>query len=146
MSNGATTWLGVVALAAAGLAGVGGRAGADGALAVGTTGDVVRDGIAFGMVIDEPKEQAAETAVTRCRTFQARAAAERCKLVATFAGECFAVAYDPKPGTPGAGWGIGPDQDAANVKAIAMCEETAGPARKGFCQVESGGCDTTGQR
>ena len=145
MRNGIPALLSAAALAAA-LTTVGARAWADGALAVGTTGDVVKDGIAFGMVVNEPKETAAETAVKRCRTFKARAAADRCKLVATFAGECFAVAYDPQPGTPGAGWGVGPDQLAANLKAIAMCEETAGPARKGFCQVESGGCDTTGQR
>jgi hypothetical protein len=145
MRKGIPALLCAAALAAA-LATVGTRAWADGALAIGTTGDVVKDGIAFGMVVDEPKETAADTAVKRCRTFKARAAADRCKLVATFAGECFAVAYDPQPGTPGAGWGVGPSQLAANLKAIAMCEETAGPARKGFCQVESGGCDTTGQR
>jgi hypothetical protein len=123
----------------------GGSARADGALAVGSTGDVVRDGVAFGMVVDEPKATAAATALERCRTFKARAAAERCSVVATFSsGECFAVAYDPKPGTPGAGWGIGPDQATANGKAIAMCEETAGPGRKGYCRVESAGCDTAG--
>ena len=116
-------------------------------MAVGATGDVVKDGIAFGMVVDEPtKEAAGEAAVRRCRTFQARAAAERCKVVATFAGECVAVAYDPKPGTPGAGWGVGPNQFLANQRAVAMCEETAGSARKGYChQVEIGGCDATGR-
>ena len=144
MRNGAMAALGIATLAA--LAGGSPRSWADGAVAVGSTGDVVRDGIAFGMVVNEPKEKAAETAVKRCRTFQARAAADRCKVVATFSGACFAVAYDPKPGTPGAGWGIGPDQLEANRKAIAMCEETAGPARKGYCQVESGGCDTQGQQ
>src|SRR5262245_7474744 len=143
MGNGALAALGIATLAA--LAGGSPRSWADGALAVGSTGDVVRDGIAFGMVVNEPKEKAGETAVKRCRTFHARAAADRCKLVATFSGECFAVAYDPQPGTPGAGWGIGPNQVAANLKAIAMCEEKAGPARRGFCQVESGGCDTTGR-
>jgi hypothetical protein len=141
MRNGAMAALGIAALAA--LAGGSPRSWAEGAVAVGSTGDVVRDGIAFGMVVNEPKETAAETAVRRCRTFQARAAADRCKVVATFSGQCFAVAYDPKPGTPGAGWGVGPDQLEANRTAIAMCEETAGPARKGYCQVESGGCDTT---
>jgi hypothetical protein len=146
MRTGALAWLGRVALGLAALAAAGGHARADGAVAVGSTGNVVRDGIAFGMVVDETKEAAAETAVKRCRTFEARAAAERCQVVATFSGECFAVAYDPKPGTPGAGWGVGPDQLAANRKAIAMCEQAAGPARKGYCQVESGGCDTTGQR
>jgi len=145
MASGATGLLGAMAFAAAVLLGAGGPSWADGALAVGSTGDVVKDGIAFGMVVDEPKDTAAETAVRRCRTFKARAAAERCKIVATFSGECFAVAYDPKPGTPGAGWGIGPDQLTANRHAIAMCEATAGPSRKGFCQVESAGCDTTPQ-
>jgi len=143
MGKGAAGSFGAAMFATAVLVGGAARSWADGAVAVGSTGNVVRDGIAFGMVVNEPKETAAETAVKRCRTFKARAAAERCKVVATFSGECFAVAYDPQPGTPGAGWGIGPDQDAANRKAIGMCEETAGPGRKGFCQVESAGCDTT---
>jgi hypothetical protein len=137
---------GIAVLATAVLLGTGSRSWAEGAVAMGTTGNVVRDGIAFGMTVNEPKDQAAESAVKRCRTFQARAAAERCKVVATFSGQCFAVAYDPQPGTPGHGWGVGPDQLAANQKAIAMCEETAGPARKGYCQVESYACDTMGPR
>jgi hypothetical protein len=137
--------LGVAGCAAAILLGAGARVWADGAVAVGSTGDVVRDGIAFGMVVNEPKETAANTALQRCRTFKARAAAERCEVVATFSGECFAVAYDPEPGTPGAGWGVGPNQDSANRKAVAMCEETAGPKRRGFCQVETGGCDGAAQ-
>ena len=29
----------------------------------------------------------------------------------------------------------------ANNKAMKMCEETAGPGRGRFCQVESGACD-----
>jgi Domain of unknown function (DUF4189) len=116
---------------------------ADGALAVGSTGNVVKHGIAFGMVINVPADKASETALTRCKTFKAREAAERCKVVATFSRECFAVAYDPQPGTPGAGWGVGKDQLSANTKALAMCEETAGPARRGYCQVETGGCDTS---
>jgi multisubunit Na+/H+ antiporter MnhB subunit len=146
MRNRALALLGAVALTAAVALVAPPRSWADGAVAVGTTGNVVSDGIAFGMVVNEPKEQASEMAIQRCRTFQARSAAERCKVVATFSGQCFAVAYDPQPGTPGAGWGVGPDQLAANRKAIAMCEETAGPARKGYCQVESGACDTMGPR
>jgi uncharacterized protein DUF4189 len=147
MRNGALVLLALVALVAPVVVGPDPRSWADGAVALGSTGDVVRDGIAFGMVVNEPtKEAAGETAVQRCRTFQARTAAERCKVVATFAGECVAVAYDPKPGTPGAGWGVGPNQFLANQRAVAMCEETAGSARKGFChQVEIGGCDTTGR-
>jgi hypothetical protein len=148
MRTGALAWLVVAALAAAAMgAGVGReRAWAEGAIAVGSTGDVVRDGIAFGMAIDVSKDAAGEIAVQRCRTFEAKAAAERCQVVATFSGECFAIAYDPKPGTPGAGWGIGPDQLVANQKAVAMCEQGAGPSRKGYCQVERFGCDTAGPK
>jgi hypothetical protein len=142
MRIGALAWLAMEALALAGA----GRAWAEGAIAAGSTGDVVRYGIAFGTAIDVSKDMAAQLAVERCRTFKARRAAERCKVVATFSGECFAIAYDPTPGTPGAGWGVGPDQLAANQKAVAMCEQAAGPARKGYCQVERFGCDTTGPK
>ncbi|MBX9589425.1 MAG: DUF4189 domain-containing protein [Hyphomonadaceae bacterium] len=121
----------------------GGGAAADGAVAVGSTGNVVKHGIAFGMVVNEPKEKAAALALARCRTFKAREAAEQCKVMATFSRQCFAVAYDPQPGTPGAGWGVGKDQIDANLKAMQMCEATAGPGRGRFCQVESGGCDTS---
>jgi uncharacterized protein DUF4189 len=142
MRNGALVLLGLATLTAPALLGAAPPSWADGAVAVGSTGDVVKDGIAFGMAVNEAKEAAEETAVQRCRTFQVRAVAERCKVVATFTGECYAVAYDPKPGTPGAGWGIGQNQFLANQKAIAMCEETAGSARKGYCQIERGDCDT----
>jgi len=117
---------------------------ADGALAVGSTGDVVKFGIAFGMVADVPKEKAAETALDYCRAFKgaSRAANARCEIVATFSRKCFAVALDPQSGTPGAGWGVGKDQIEANDKAMTMCETSAGAARKQFCQVQSAGCDT----
>ena len=117
---------------------------ADGAVAMGTTGDVVKHGVAFGLVADEPKDKAADLALTRCRAFvkgSSVEATQRCKIVATFSRECFAVAYDPAPGTPGAGWGVGKDQIEANQKAMQMCERTAGP-RARFCQVETGACDT----
>ena len=50
MRNGAMAALGIAALAA--LAGGSPRSWAEGAVAVGSTGDVVRDGIAFGMVVN----------------------------------------------------------------------------------------------
>jgi hypothetical protein len=118
---------------------------ADGAVAVGTTGNVARHGIAFGLVADEPADKAADLALARCRAFvkgSSVEATQRCKVMATFSRQCFAVAYDPQPGTPGAGWGVGQDQIEANQKAMQMCEASAGPARARFCQVESGACDT----
>jgi hypothetical protein len=134
-----------VVTAAALLLAPGGAARADGALAVGTTGDVVKYGVAFGMVVNLPKEKAASKALEHCQTFKAREAAERCSVVATFSkGECFAVALDPKSGTPGAGWAVGSDQATARSKALAMCEASAGSGRKGSCRVASTGCDTSG--
>ena len=113
---------------------------------MGSTGDVVRHGIAFGLVINEPKDKASDLALARCRAFvkgSSLEATKQCKVVATFSRECFAVAYDPNPGTPGAGWGVGKDQIDANAKAMRMCEATAGPGRGRFCQVETGACDTS---
>jgi hypothetical protein len=123
---------------------IAGRLQADGALAVGSTGDVVKFGIAFGMVVDLPKDKAAETALEHCKAFKgaSREAIARCQVVAAFSRECFAVAFDPQSGTPGAGWGVGQDQIDANDKAMTMCEESAGLGRKHLCQVKSAGCDT----
>lgn len=137
--------LSAATLAIAFAADAGRRLGADGAVAVGSTGDVVRHGIAFGMVANEPKEKAAGLALARCRAFvkgSSPQATAQCKIAATFSRECYAVALDPNKGTPGAGWGVGKDQIDANLKAMKMCEATAGPGRGRFCQVESGGCDT----
>ncbi len=116
---------------------------ADGALAVGSTGDVVTFGIALGMAVDLPKAKAGEAALERCRAFKgaSRAAVASCEIKATFSRQCYAVAIDPQSGTPGAGWGVGGDQIEANDKAMTMCEETAGAARKAFCQVAGAGCD-----
>ena len=135
----------LLALVAAGAA-MDAAAVADGAVAMGTTGNVVKHGIAFGLVVNEPKDKAGDLALARCRAFvkgSSPEATQQCKLVATFSRECFAVAYDPQPGTPGAGWGVGKDQIDANMKAMRMCEATAGPGRGRFCQVETGACDTS---
>ncbi len=119
------------------------EARAEGALAVGSTGDVVTFGIAFGMAVDQPKGKAEEAALDFCRAFKgaSRKANAQCEIKATFSRQCYAVAIDPQSGTPGAGWGIGGDQIEANDKAMSMCEQTAGAARKAFCQLAGAGCD-----
>ena len=82
-------------------------AAADGALAVGSTSDVAKDGIAVG----------------------------------TFKGECYAVSFDPKPGTPGAGWAIAATKETAEERALENCKATAGAARREFCKIEESKCD-----
>src|SRR5882672_4279902 len=83
-------------------------AGADGALAVGSTSDVAKDGIAVGTSVNyKSSTEAREAALKRCREYKpAPKAAAMCQSVGTFKGECYAVSFDPKPGTPGAGWAI----------------------------------------
>jgi Domain of unknown function (DUF4189) len=108
---------------------------AEGAFAIGSTGDIVKDGIALGLSVNQPtKEAAAAAALKDCRAYTAaRKAAARCKVIDTFKGKCFATAFDPKPLTPGAGWAIGPDMATAKARALAACQATAGTDRREFC-------------
>jgi hypothetical protein len=135
--------LGVVVLLAA-LYGASGPAMSEGALAVGASGNVAKDGIALGGAIDKPtKEAAIAQALETCRKYQgAPKMAALCRIVATFRRECFATAYDPDPGTPGVGWAIGPDKATAEERALAACQATAGAARRQFCKASQSFCDT----
>src|SRR5712671_1709950 len=90
-------------------------AGAAGALAVGSTSDVSKDGIAVGTSINyDTAEEARAAALKRCREYKpAPKAAAMCQSVGTFKSECYAVSFDPKPGRlgdrihQGAGGGAG---------------------------------------
>jgi hypothetical protein len=116
---------------------------ADGALAVGSTADVVRDGIAVGSSINyKTADEAVAAAMERCRDFKpAPKAAASCQSVGTFRGECYAVTFDPKPGTPGAGWAIAPTKELAEQRAMQNCKITAGSTRAEFCKLEESKCD-----
>jgi Domain of unknown function (DUF4189) len=118
-------------------------ASGEGALAVGTSGNVAKDGIAIGAGINKPtKDAAVEQALKTCREFKgAPKMAKLCKIVTTFTRECYATAYDPKPGTPGTGWAFGPDKPTAEARAKSACEETAGAGRREFCAVSQSYCD-----
>ena len=61
--------------------------------------------------------------------------------VGTFKGECYAVSFDPKPGTPGAGWAIAATKETAEERALENCKATAGAARREFCKIEESKCD-----
>jgi len=132
----------VVALAA--LAAVASSpAGADGALAVGSTADVVKDGIAVGATINyKTPDEAEQAALERCRNYKpAPKAAAQCRSVGTFKGECYAVSFDPKEGTPGAGWAIASSKALAEERAMTNCQITAGESRRDFCQLAESKCD-----
>jgi hypothetical protein len=113
---------------------------AAGALAIGSTGDVARYGIAVGTAVGYSSEKVAkEHALTSCRGFQAanRAARKQCKIVSTFqVGECHSEATDPKPGTPGYGWAIASTKEQADQRALANCRATAGADRQSFCVLD----------
>lgn len=117
----------------------------DGAFAVGSTGNVTRDGIAFGGAYNFPsREIAMQKALEACRGWKAAPkAASLCQVVATFKRECYATANDPKAGTPGTGWAVAQDKARAEARAIANCKATAGPDRQNACVLELSYCDTT---
>jgi Domain of unknown function (DUF4189) len=111
---------------------------ADGAVAVGLPSDVARDGFAVGHQVNAPDmETARKEAIAGCqRSIGASEKAKTlCKIVATFQNQCFAVAIDPKDGTPGVGWAIEQDSTLAEKEAVAQCRTTAGTGREQFCVV-----------
>ena len=112
-------------------------------LAVGTTSNVVKDGVAFGTAINYQTEAEARTAaLENCKKFKgAPLAAARCQLVGAFKSECYGIAMDPKAGTPGAGWAIAATKTMAEQRAIDNCKETAGSDRREFCEVAEAKCD-----
>jgi hypothetical protein len=112
---------------------------ADGALAVGTTGNVAADGMAVGGAFNNRTvSQAIATALSTCRSQpNIPQAAAHCKIVGTFASKCYAAAFDSKSGTTGAGWAIAANLAATKKQALANCQATAGKDRAKFCQIDS---------
>jgi hypothetical protein len=120
--------------------------GAEGALAVGTTGDVAQDGIAIGDAINyATPEEASASALAYCRGKNnyktAPNAVPHCQIVGTFKRQCDASALDPANKTPGAGWAIAATKDAAESQALANCQTAAGASRSQFCKVIASRCD-----
>lgn len=116
-------------------------------LAAAIPADIAKDGVATGMSSGFPSRALADKdAVDRCLGY--RGVGEKvlslCKVVATFDGQCVAIAIDPAAGTPGFGWGIGDGIPEAEEKALAACRDSSPADRKSFCRVEERKCDTTG--
>lgn len=121
-----------------------GPASAEGALAVGIARGGTAKGYATGFAINQPTVKAARSnAVEQCkRTKSSNADAKSgCEVVVTFHNKCVASAVDPQSGTPGAGWGIGVSQQAADDQALARCRAKAGSERAEFCEVTDRYCD-----
>jgi hypothetical protein len=130
-------------------------ASAAGALAVGQTRDVAKDGVAIGVSGDYSRvAEARAEALKKCKTSDATAAArDRCRIVRDLERACAAIAFDPGVGTRGFGWGVAKSEpDAkehalaatklrANERALAGCRSTADPGRSGYCRVAGISCD-----
>ena len=116
---------------------------AEGALAVGYSGDIAKDGVSYGYSTNNAtSSEAVENAMKECRVGKnAPNMAAICKLVTTFKNECVAVAWDPKPGTPGMGVGFAPDKANAEARAMEFCKLSAGSGRISFCVVDKSRCD-----
>lgn len=121
------------------------QAGADGALAIGSTADLAHDGIAVAAAINfRTPEEATEAALQSCRNFKsAPKAAATCQSVGTFKGQCYAISFDPRRGAPGAvGWAIAATKAQAEEQALAKCKAAA--ARRGdLCKIQESKCDET---
>jgi hypothetical protein len=116
-------------------------AAAEGAMALGVTGNITKDGYAIGININSGSEaEARDAALKYCQSHGSDVARAKCEIFATFRDQCAAEAEDPKPGTPGAGWAIAADKAAAEKMAMTNCLATAGD-RGSFCKVVTSVCD-----
>jgi hypothetical protein len=117
---------------------------AAGALAVGQTGNIRKDGLAIGFAVNRAtKDRAEADALKQCLDFKAAPDRTRalCKIVQVYEKQCVAVALDPKNGTPGAGWAVMATKAEADNSAMGRCRDTAGKSRATFCAITVSRCD-----
>jgi hypothetical protein len=117
---------------------------AEGAIAIGTSGNIADDGVAIGTAVNYATSEAAVTAaLKRCRSYaDAPKMAKICKVAMSFTRQCYALNMDPDAGTPGFGWAVAATKQEAVKQAQAACEATAGADRQSFCKPLESGCDT----
>ena len=116
-------------------------AAAEGAMALGVTGNITKDGYAIGINVNSDSEaKARNAALDYCKSHGSDVARAKCEIFATFRDQCAAEAEDPQAGTPGAGWAIAADKAAAEKMAMMNCLATAGD-RGSFCKVVTSVCD-----
>jgi Domain of unknown function (DUF4189) len=118
-------------------------AAAEGAMALGVTGNITKDGYAIGINVNSSSEaEARDAALKYCQSHGSDVARAKCEIFATFRDQCAVEAEDPQAGTPGAGWAIAADKSAAEKMAMMNCLATAGD-RGSFCKVVTSVCDGT---
>jgi len=117
---------------------------ADGAVAIGLPDNVAKQGVAQGYSYNaKNSDEALRVAMGYCQdvTKSSKQAVALCKAVKFFHDQCASFALDPKPGTPGYGWGVGDDKEAAEKASMSMCLNTAGASRQAYCKVVASDCD-----
>ena len=121
-------------------------AAADGALALGMPDNVAKEGFSYGTAVDRgTAEEARAAALNGCRTNRdgSKTSQELCAVYDTFRDKCVSVAMDPKAGTPGVGWAIGPDSATSDLWALTICRATAGTGRGEYCKVTTTNCENS---
>ena len=102
----------------------------------------VRETICFasGSAINSADAQTARSRALAARrgSTSSQELKDRCEVVATFSDKCFAIAMDPKDGTPGTGWAVADTQREADERAMQQCRATADD-RAQFCLIPPGG-------
>ncbi len=112
-----------------------------GAVATGLPSNVAKNGFAVGASTDFPSTKtAASEAMKQCKSGNSKISARSlCKVVKTFKGQCFAVAYDARSGKSGFGWSVTSSRWKARSEALATCRANGGKGNQ--CQVAGSDCD-----
>lgn len=116
---------------------------AAGAIAVGQTSNVAKDGVAIGWATGSVnKERAESVSKQKCLDFKEAPQKTRdlCRVITTFENQCIAISLDPKAGTPGYGYAVRPSLTEAKGEALERCRSTAGN-RAQYCVDSDSSCD-----
>lgn len=116
---------------------------AAGAIAVGQTTNVAKDGVAIGWATGSvDKGRAESVAKQKCLDFKDAPQKTRdlCRIITTFENQCIAISLDPKAGTPGYGYAIRSTLADARSEAMERCRSTAGN-RAQYCVDSDSSCD-----
>lgn len=115
---------------------------ASGALAVGQTGNIAKDGVAVGVSEDRStRAEAREEALEICRAAEgvSQAVRNECTVVQDFQHGCVSVYADKRPKTTGFGWGYASTAFHAKWDALNACRDSVGPG--GRCELVGTSCD-----